>query len=217
VRSAQVPRRAGGLVSAERVSWPKTGFQCLASDALEQSANGTIDDIQLGSDFSFRVPVHAHFQDFSFLRTETGKQSFELIDEFDLRFRRGIFRQKFVQPFHTPVSLFGLEIGIAFPGGVVLDLLEDFVDGDSHQQLAQVVLVLDFELAVLRSAEKRPENRLNDVLGVNSAGKPLADPPPSKSNEAVQVLIHQLPGRVWVTGTPSGEGVGHERISSLVR
>ena len=90
-----------------------------------------------------------------------------------------------------PVSRFGVALG----GLVEGDLAERLVQGDAHQQLAQVVLVLKNELAVLEADEEGAEDRLNDVLGVHTTGEALADAPVGERRSAGRNSDRRSDGR----------------------
>ena len=100
------------------------------------------------------------------------------------------------------VALAGFQVGVALGGLVEGDLAERLVQGDAHQQLAEVVLVLESELAVLEADEEGAEDRLDDVLGVHAAGEALADAPAGQDDQAVEVAIDDLAGGVLVAAPP---------------
>ena len=76
------------------------------------------------------------------------------------------------------VALADLQPGIPLGRLVKVNLPQCLVDGDPHQKLAKVVLLFQAEPACLEPAEKGAEDRLNDVLRIDAAGEPLADPSP---------------------------------------
>jgi hypothetical protein len=77
------------------------------------------------------------------------------------------------------------------------------MDRDAHEQLAQVILIFDLELAFASAAEKCAENGLDHVLGVHAALQSLTETATGKSDKAIQVSVHELPCRLLVIGAPA--------------
>src|SRR5262249_15007947 len=91
---------------------------------------------------------------------------------------------------------------IALGGLVKGDLAQGFVDGDFHEELAQVVLLLENKATFAEAQENGPKHRLNDVLGIDPTGVALAEAPLSELKQAVHVAVAQLPRGILVAAAP---------------
>jgi hypothetical protein len=58
--------------------------------------------------------------------------------------------------------------------------------------------VSNLELVVLQPGKESAEYALDDVFGVNAAGKPLTDPAARERYEAINVRIKQLPRSILI-------------------
>jgi hypothetical protein len=142
--------------------------------------------------------LHAHLQDLAFQRLKSAEKVFQLVEERHGHFRSRIAAEELEHLILGAVALVRLQVEVAFAGLVKGDLAQRLVDGDAHQQFAEVVGLLDVELAGLEALEERAEDRLHDVFGVHTAGQALAEAQARERQQTIDVMLKELSSGVLV-------------------
>src|SRR5262249_56029966 len=118
--------------------------------------------------------VEAHVKDWGLRGFEATQEILKMIDERDRLVGRRIAVDDREQPLIRLGALPQLGARVALGRLMEMNLPERLVHGDSHEQLAEVVLLLQAKPARLEPAEERAKDRLNDVFRIDPAGEPLA-------------------------------------------
>src|SRR5262249_52887673 len=122
----------------------------------------------------------------------------QMIDERDRLVGRRIAVDDREQPLIRLGALPQLGARVALGRLMEMNLPERLVHGDSHEQLAEVVLLLQAKPARLEPAEERAKDRWTDVFGIARAGEPLADSPARQGDEPLHITIEKLTAGVLV-------------------
>ena len=92
------------------------------------------------------------------------------------------------------------EVALGRP--VMTHLPERLDNGQTKQQLAQVILPVDGELPLFGAGKKSPENRLHDVFRIDTAGHTLAEPPARQGDQTVGIALEEFAGGLLIPPAP---------------
>src|SRR5262245_33090241 len=167
------------------------------------------------------MPLQPERQNLLFLRRQPGQEVVQLVDERNDRDGGRFLGHDLQDVVLGELALRLLVVRVAAGGPVVGNLPQRLVQGDTDQQLGQVVLVGDLELVVLQPGEESPEHGLDDVLRVQPTVHPLADSAAGNAHEPADVPVEQLRRGALAAGAAAldellvghrGSGVGHRAV-----
>src|SRR5262249_24908373 len=101
---------------------------------------------------------------------EATKEMLQLIQKRHCLVGRRLAAQEVLETFGTLVALGRFQAWIPFARFVALDLAKRFMNGDPHQELEEVVLILKLKSPFLDSLKKSAKHGLDDVFRIHPTG-----------------------------------------------